>query len=121
MNIIKFLIPGGSKLAVMGFATYIYYNTYRKISSGIIPVLIFPVFYIAYMVFEYPENLNWRNENPTIPKTGLIYELNDLTENPTETILIFIPIYLLFTYITYKGIINRTLRGILDTLTGTNI
>lgn len=109
LNFFKnYLIPSYIRLFLTAFGVYIYYNTYKKISGGIIPVLIFPSFYIAYMVFMYPENLNWRNKNPTIPgENGFYDELNKLIKDPYYTVIIFIPIYLLITGILYHDKIKK--------------
>ena len=100
---IRFFIPTFSRLVLISLSIYIYYNTYKKISAGIIPVLLFPSFYIVYMVIKYPENLNWKNDNPTVPGEGsIIDELNYLIQNKYTTVTLFIPLYLIITSALYK-------------------
>ena len=53
---LSYFIPTYARFVLMIIAFYIYYHTYGKISLGIIPVLIFPSFYITYTIFKYPEN-----------------------------------------------------------------
>ena len=105
---LRYFIPSLSRLVLLSIAAYIYYNTYREISAGLIPALLFPSFYIAYMIIRYPENLNWKNKNPTIPGEGsAIDELNTLISNKYETITLFIPLYLLITSALYKEQLNK--------------
>ena len=99
---LSYFVPSYARFFIMLIAFYIYYHTYKKISLGIIPVLLFPSFYIAYTVLKYPENLNWKGE-PHIPEeTGFIDELNELVDDPHLTMIIFIPIYILITILLYQ-------------------
>jgi hypothetical protein len=99
---LSYFIPKYARFVLMIIAFYIYYHTYEKISLGIIPVLIFPSFYIAYTIFKYPENLNWKGE-PVIPdEDGFISELNELISNPYATMIIFIPVYMIISVGLYK-------------------
>ena len=111
---LNYLIPSYGRFFFMIISVYIYYNTYRTISLGIIPVLLFPSFYITYTVIKYPENLNWKG-NPNIPKEdNFITELNELIKNPYKTLLIFIPIYVIVSLLIYKKTIKKILIKILN-------
>jgi len=113
IKVLTYLIPTFSRIVLISISVYIYYNTYGKISAGLIPVLLFPSFYIAYMVIKYPENLNWKNKNPSIPGEGsIIDELNNLIKDKYETFTLFIPLYLFITGLLYKKQINRFIKYI---------
>ena len=98
----SYFIPTYARFVLMIIAFYIYYHTYGKISLGIIPVLIFPSFYITYTIFKYPENLNWKGK-PVIPEEdGFISELNELVSDPYASMIIFIPLYMIISVGLYK-------------------
>ena len=98
----SYFIPSYARFILMLLAFYIYYHTYKKISFGLIPVLLFPSFYIAYIILKYPENLNWKGE-PKIPEEdGFISELNGLISDPYLTMVIFVPIYILVSILLYQ-------------------
>ena len=111
MNLLlkEFLIllrPSLNRVILSIIAVYIYYNIYGKISGGIIPILFFPTFYIAYIFIKYPENLNWKNNNPTIPGEGLIVELNEIFEGEYQAVIIFFVLYTFLNLFLYKNYIK---------------
>jgi hypothetical protein len=100
-------------LTIIAFS--VYHNTYSDSNNenyetyfdnifkgGVLFPIIFPSFYISYMYVYYPENFNYNNKNPTIPKTGLVNEFNILINSPWKTLILFIILYLFFTFILYK-------------------
>ena len=99
---ISYFLPSYTRFVLMILAFYIYYHTYGKISLGIVPVLLFPSFYITYTVFEYPENFNWKKKATVPDEDGIIDELNKLVDDPYATMVIFIPIYILITVLLYQ-------------------
>ena len=99
---ISYFLPSYTRFVLMIIAFYIYYNTYGKISLGIVPALLFPSFYITYTIFKYPENLNWKIKSTVPEEGGTIDELNQLISDPYATIVIFIPIYILITVLLYQ-------------------
>lgn len=102
--------PSLNRVILSIIAVYIYYNIYGEISGGIIPILFFPTFYIAYIFIKYPENLNWRNKNPTVPKEGFIVELNEIFEGKYEAVIIFFVLYISLNFFLYKNLIKRFYR-----------
>ena len=92
-NVIHFFKPSLNRIILTIIALSVYNNTYshshkKLFRGGIIPVILFPSFYIAYMYVYYPENFNYKNKNPTIPETGLINELNKLLGSEIEILFI---------------------------------
>ena len=104
--IMAWLRPSLNRVILSIIAIYIYYNIYGRISGGIIPVLFFPTFYIAYIFIKYPENLNWKNKNPTVPKEGFIIELNEIFKSEYQSAIIFILLYMLLNLFLYKNFIK---------------
>tara|TARA_B100001093_G_C26843705_1_gene1021758 strand:- start:1319 stop:1690 length:372 start_codon:yes stop_codon:yes gene_type:complete len=106
-EIINLLTPSYLRIIIIFIAVYIYYNTYRKLSIKMIPLMLFPSFYIAYMTINYPENLNWRNPSPTIPSEHNVREeYKLLSKNKYKTITLFLPVYLLINYLLHKNKID---------------
>ena len=103
--ILNFFKPSINRVILSFIALCIYYNTYREISGGVIPVLLFPAFYIAYIAIKYPENLNW-NKTPSIPPDGFVTELNGLLGSG----YLFIPVYILLNLFLYEKFIRRMYR-----------
>ena len=110
------LIPSWNRIVLTTIAVLIYFNTYKKLGTGVIGPALFPTFYIAYMVYFYPENLNWRDPSKhTIPGEGnIIDEANTLISNKYASIFIFIPLYLGGTYLLYKKKIDRIIRSLFE-------
>lgn len=97
--------PTFHRLFLTTISLSIYYNTYynhKIVIQPLLGALFFPAFYIAYMYIFYPENFNYKNENPTIPKTGFSDEFNVLKDSPIKTLYLFIVMYLYFTYFLYE-------------------
>jgi len=106
-RVLSHLKPSLNRVILSIIATYIYRNIYGEISGGIIPVLLFPSFYIAYIFLYYPENLNWKNEKPTIPEGNLVEELNILLNSSIVSIAIFGILYLSLNVFLYKNYIYK--------------
>jgi hypothetical protein len=98
--------PSLNRIIISMIAVYIYHNIYGKIGGGIIPILFFPTFYIAYIFIKYPENLNWRNTNPIIPEEDFITSLNDIFQSKYQAVIIFIIMYILLNMFLYKNLIK---------------
>lgn len=110
--VLNYFRPSINRVILTIIAISVYNNTYSKtgkglIGLGIIPVVFFPSFYLAYMYIFYPENFNYKNKNPTIPETGLINEMNKVLSSRTEIVIIFIILYLLLTSVLYKKTLNK--------------
>lgn len=101
-DILKNFTPTANRFVLSALAVYIYHNIYGKISGGIIPILFFPSFYIAYIFIKYPENLNWKNKSPTIPAGGFITELNTLIHGEWKTTILFLILYISLNIFLYK-------------------
>ena len=102
--------PSLNRVILSIIAVYIYHNIYGEIGGGIIPILFFPTFYIAYIFIKYPENLNWKNKNPTVPKEGFIVSLNDILKEDYIAVIIFIVLYISLNLFMYKNLIKFTYR-----------
>ena len=98
--------PSLNRVILSIIAVYIYRNIYGEIRGGIIPILFFPTFYIAYIFIKYPENLNWRNTNPIIPEEDFITSLNDIFQSKYQAVIIFIIMYILLNMFLYKNLIK---------------
>jgi hypothetical protein len=105
-TMIFWLRPSLNRIILSIIAIYIYHNIYGQISGGIIPILFFPTFYIAYIFIKYPENLNWKNKNPTVPKEGFIVELNEIFKGQYQSAIIFILLYMFLNLFLYKNFIK---------------
>ena len=111
-TIINFFKPSYHRTLLTIFSLLIYNNTYSNtsvhiLSGGIIAPLLFPSFYLAYMYIYYPENFNYKNKNPTIPDTGLINEMNKLSNSPYKTIFLFLILYIFSNYLLYGDKIKK--------------
>ena len=104
--IIFWFRPSLNRLILSAIAVYIYHNIYGQIGGGIIPILLFPSFYVAYIFIKYPENLNWRNTNPIIPEEDFITSLNDIFQSKYQAVIIFIIMYILLNMFLYKNLIK---------------
>jgi hypothetical protein len=82
-----------------------------------IGVAIFPAFFLGYTATVSPEYINLFQPESTItgpkPDMGLIHELKNLKQNQKRTLMIFIPIYIIFTYKLNKNLINSVINYIL--------
>ena len=111
-TILEYFTPSINRILLTILAFSVYHNTYSHsdinwIRGGLIPVLLFPSFYISYMYIYYPGNFNYINKNAIIPEGGLITELNTLIHSKYETVLIFITLYLLLNYFLYKEKVDK--------------
>jgi len=104
------LRPSLNRVILSIISIYIYHNIYGKIGGGIIPVLFFPTFYIAYIFIKYPENLNWKNKNPIVPDKDFITLLNDIFQSKYQAVIIFIIMYVLLNLFLYKNFIKLFYR-----------
>ena len=109
-NLISRFRPSLNRLILSIIAIYIYYNIYGKISGGVIPILFFPTFYIAYIFIKHPENLNWKNKNQIVPSEGVIVELNEIFKGEYHAIIIFLVLYILLNCFLYKNFIKFIYR-----------
>ena len=98
--------PSLNRVILSIIAVYIYRNIYGEIRGGIIPILFFPTFYIAYIFIKYPENLNWKNKNPTVPKEVFIVSFNDILKENYIAVIIFFILYISLNFFLYKNFIK---------------
>jgi len=109
-QLIFWIRPSLNRVILSIIAVYIYHNIYGEIQGGVIPILFFPTFYIAYIFIKYPENLNWRNKNPTIPPDGFIKSLNDILKEKYISVIIFFVLYVALNIFLYKNLIKYAYR-----------
>ena len=81
-----------------------------------IGVAIFPAFFLGYTATVAPEYINIFQPESTItgpkPDMGLIRELKNLKQNQKRTLMIFIPIYIIFTYKLNENLIDSVINYI---------